>query len=57
VEVKQQFQAKISNRFAALENLNDDDNDDNVEKITENIKASAKESLSFYELKNVICEN
>jgi hypothetical protein len=57
VEVKQQFQAKISNRFAALENLNDDDNDDNVEKITENIQASAKESLSFYELKNVICEN
>jgi hypothetical protein len=27
VEVKEQYQVKISNRFAALENVNDDDMD------------------------------
>jgi hypothetical protein len=50
-EVKEQYQVKITNRFAALENF-----DDNVdmsrawENIRENIKTSAKESLGHYEL-------
>jgi DNA repair ATPase RecN len=50
-EVKKQCQVKITNRFAALENF-----DDNVdmnrawENITENIKTSTKESLGHYEL-------
>jgi hypothetical protein len=50
-EVKETYQVKITNRFAALENL-----DDNVdmnrawENITENTKTSAKESLGHYEL-------
>jgi hypothetical protein len=50
-EVKEQNQVKITNRFAALENF-----DDNVdmnrawENIRENIKNSAKESLGHYEL-------
>jgi hypothetical protein len=50
-EVNKQHQVKITNRFAALENF-----DDNVdmnrawENIRENIKTSAKESLGHYEL-------
>jgi hypothetical protein len=45
VEVKEQYRVKISNRFAGLENL-----DDNVDmngawrNITENIKTSATKS-------------
>jgi hypothetical protein len=62
VEIKEQYQVKISNRFAALENLdggggggdNDDDNDVDMSKtwegITENMKASATESIGYYEL-------
>jgi hypothetical protein len=51
VEVKEQYQVKITNRFAALEK-----SDDNVdlnrawENIRENIKTSAQESLGHYEL-------
>jgi hypothetical protein len=47
--VKEQYQVIITNRFAALENF-----DDNVdmnrawESIRENIKTSAKESLGHY---------
>jgi hypothetical protein len=59
VEVKKQYQVKISNRFAALENLDDGDGggggDDDVdinrgwESITENIKAmSHRESRLLY---------
>jgi hypothetical protein len=50
-EVKEQYHVKITNRFAALENF-----DDNVdmnrawENIRENIKTSAKDSLGQYEL-------
>jgi predicted metallo-beta-lactamase superfamily hydrolase len=50
-EVKKQCQVKITNRFAALKNF-----DDNVdmnrawENIGENMKTSAKESLCHYEL-------
>jgi hypothetical protein len=51
MEVKEQYQVKISNRTAALENLNDDDDDDDddddinkaFESMTENIKASVIE--------------
>jgi hypothetical protein len=39
VEVKEQYQVKISNRFAALENFEDDiDINSTWESITENIK-------------------
>ena len=42
----------ISNRFAALENLNDSKDINRAwENIQENIKASTKESLGLYELK------
>jgi hypothetical protein len=51
-EVKELYQFKITNRFAALEN-----SDDNVdinrawENIRANVKTSAKDSLSHYKLK------
>jgi hypothetical protein len=50
-EVKEQYQVKIKNRFATLENC-DDNVDMNTawENIRENIKASAKDSLGHYEL-------
>jgi hypothetical protein len=58
VEIKEQYQVKISNGFAAVENLDHDDDDDDVvdisrpwESIRENIKASILECLDYYELK------
>jgi hypothetical protein len=47
LEVRKEYQKKVSNRFAALENLRDS-GDVNVawENVKENIKTSAKESLS-----------
>ena len=52
LEVRKQYQIKISNRSAALQNLNDcEDTNWAWENITENIKTSAKESLGLYELK------
>jgi hypothetical protein len=50
LEVRKQYQLKISNRFAALENLNVSE-DINVawENIKENIKVSAQESLDLHE--------
>ena len=43
-----QYQIKISNRFAALENLHDSKDINRAwENIKENIKISAKESLSL----------
>jgi uncharacterized protein YPO0396 len=51
-EDRQQYQIEITNRFAALENLNDDEDvDRNWENIKENIQTSAKESLGLHELK------
>jgi len=47
LQVRKQYHIKISNRFAALENLNDSKNINNKE----NIQISAKESLVLYELK------
>ena len=51
-EVKEKYQIEITNRFAALENLNvDKDVNRAWENIKENIKTSAKESLGLCELK------
>jgi hypothetical protein len=68
VEVKEWYQVKITDRFAALKNFdggggssNDDDDDDDGynyvdmnrdwESVRENIKASATDSLGYYEFK------
>jgi hypothetical protein len=52
LEVKKQHQIKISNRFAALENLNvSEDINRAWENIKESIKFLAKESLGLYERK------
>ena len=51
-EVRKQYQIEITNRFAALENLNDDEDVNRTcENIKENIQTSAKESLDLHELK------
>jgi len=48
LEVGKQYWNKVSNSFAALENLNDSkDINKDWENITENIKTSAKESLDL----------
>jgi hypothetical protein len=44
LEVRKQYQMQITDRFAALENLSDDDINRAWENIKENIKTSAKES-------------
>jgi hypothetical protein len=50
--VRRQYQMKISDRFAASENLNDSENMyRTLENIKENIKTSAKERACVYELK------
>jgi len=50
--VREQYQIEIKNSFAALENLSDDEDvDRTLEKIKENIKTSAKESLGLHGLK------
>jgi hypothetical protein len=47
-----QYQIEITNRFAALGNLSDDEGIDRIwENIKENIKTSAKESLGLHKLK------
>jgi hypothetical protein len=52
VEGKEQYRVEISNRFAALENLDGDvDINRAWETIRENIKISAKASLGYYEWK------
>ena len=52
LEVRKQYQIKITNMFAALENLSDDEDLSRAwEHIKENIKTSAKESLDLHELK------
>jgi len=51
-EVREQYQTEITNRFAALENLSDDDDVDRTcENIKQNIKTSVKQSLRLHELK------
>ncbi|PNF43036.1 hypothetical protein B7P43_G07223 [Cryptotermes secundus] len=52
VDGKEQYRVEISNRFAALENLDTEvDVNKTWETIRENIKMSAKESLGYYEPK------
>jgi hypothetical protein len=52
VESKEQHRVEVSNRFAALENLDGDVNINRAwETIRDNIKISAKVSLGYYELK------
>jgi len=49
---RKQYQIEITNRFAALENLNDDEDVNRTwENIKENVQTSAKESLGLHELK------
>ena len=51
-EVKEKYQIEITKRFAALENLNVDDDVNRVwENIKESIKTSTKDSLGLHELK------
>ena len=51
-EVREHYQIEITNKFAALENLKDDEDVDRTwENIKENIQTSAKESLGLHELK------
>jgi len=48
--VKEKYQIEIRNRFAALENLNRDENVNGAwENIKENIKTSAKDTLGLHE--------
>jgi len=51
-EVGKQYQIEITNRFAALKNLSDDEDINRAwENIKENIKTSTKESLGLHEMK------
>ena len=51
-EVREQYQIEITNRFAALENVNDYKNINRIwENIKENIQTSVEESLGVHELK------
>jgi hypothetical protein len=52
LEVREQYQIKISKRFAALEDLNNSEDINRAwENIKENINASAKHNLGLHELK------
>jgi hypothetical protein len=52
VEGKEKYHVEVSNRFAALENLDAEVEINTIrEKIRENINFSTKESLGYYELK------
>jgi len=51
-KVREQYEIEITNRFAALENLNDDEDVDRTwENIKGNIQTLAKESLGLHEIK------
>jgi hypothetical protein len=52
LEVRKQYQIDITNRFAALKNLSDNEDINRAWKsIKENIRTLAKESLGMHELK------
>ena len=52
LEVSKQYQTEISNRFAALENINDSEGMNRAwENIKRNIKSSAEDNLHLHELK------
>ena len=51
-EVREQYQIELTNRFAALDNLSDNEDVDRTwENIKEDIKTSAERSLGLHELK------
>ena len=51
-EVRKQYQTEITNRFAALEHVSEDEDINRAwESIKENIKTSATESLGMHEMK------
>jgi lipoate-protein ligase A len=53
VEIKEKYQVEISNRFAALESLDESfDINNTLESIIENIKTSAKDNLEYHGLKH-----
>ena len=53
LNVKEKYQIEITNRFAALENLNVDEDVNRIwENITENNKTAVKESLGLQEWKH-----
>jgi hypothetical protein len=57
VEGKEQYRVEISNRFAALEDLESEVQINTAwEMIRENIKVSAKDSLGYCELKKHNCD-
>jgi hypothetical protein len=52
LEVRKQYQVRITKRFSSLENLNDSQNINRAwENIKENIETRAKESIGVSELK------
>jgi hypothetical protein len=52
MEGRKQYQIELSNRFAALENLNDSEDINRAwENIKENVKISAKETVGMTEWK------
>jgi hypothetical protein len=53
IEGKEQYRVEVSNKFAALEDLDTEVEINSVwETLRKNIKISAKKSLSYFELKN-----
>jgi len=53
-EVREKYQIEITNRFAALENVNDEEDVNRTwEHIKENIQTSAKEILGLHELNQI----
>jgi hypothetical protein len=53
IEVKEKYQVEISNRFSALESLDESFDINNAwESIRENIKTSAKDNLGYQKLKH-----
>jgi hypothetical protein len=53
IEVKEKYQVKISNRFAAVDNLYEScDINNGWESIRENIMTSAKDNLAYHRLKH-----
>ena len=52
LEVRKEYQIEITNRFAALENISDDEDINRAwENIEENIRRSAKNSVGLYKLR------
>jgi hypothetical protein len=52
VEVKEKYQAEISNRFTALESLDENCDNNAWENIRENMKTLAKDNLGYHRPKH-----